>query len=244
MRPGVRWLPEPDSARPPHFDEPARKTFLNANCTSSSATTLRYAWYDSPIGPLMVARDEIAVRHLTIPDRDPSRPDSPRVGATKTVEPGPGWVRDDAGLRRELAELEAYFAGELREFEMAVEPEGTAFRRKVWAELARIPYGETWSYGELARRATGRTGAARAVGAANGANPIAIVLPCHRVVGAGGSLVGYGGGLTRKALLLAHERGEGVPWSCGEMSDTKGRPPDELAGAGLDIARRRFEVSS
>ena len=183
---------------------------MNTSRTSNSETTLRYAWYDSPIGWLLLARDEIAVRHVTIPDRDPSRPDSPRVGATKSVEPGSDWVRDEAGLRRELAELEAYFAGELREFEMAVEPEGTAFRRKVWAELARIPYGETWSYGELARRATGRTGAARAVGAANGANPIAIVLPCHRVIGAGGSLVGYGGGLNRKAFLLAHERGERV----------------------------------
>ena len=171
---------------------------------------MRYAWYDSPIGRLLVARDEIAVRHVTIPDRDPSRPDSLRPGAAKTVEPGPDWARDDAGLRRELAELGAYFAGELREFEMAVEPEGTEFRRRVWAELARIPYGETWSYGELARRALGRTGSARAVGAANGANPIAIVLPCHRVIGANGSLVGYGGGLDRKALLLAHERGERV----------------------------------
>ena len=171
---------------------------------------MRYAWYDSPIGRLLLARDDVAVRHITIPERDPSRPDSPRQGAPKTVEPGSHWVRDDPGLAREIAELQAYFAGELRKFEMPVEPEGTAFRRKVWAELARIPYGETWSYGELARRATGHTGAARAVGSANGANPIAVVLPCHRVIGAGGSLVGYGGGLNRKALLLAHERGERV----------------------------------
>ena len=171
---------------------------------------MRYAWYDSPVGRLLLARDEVAVRHVTIPDRDPSRPDSPRREAPKTLEPELDWVRDDAGLAHEITELEAYFAGELREFEMAVEPEGTEFRRKVWAELARIPYGETWSYGQLARRVTGRTGAARAVGAANGANPIAIVLPCHRVIGANGSLVGYGGGLNRKALLLAHERGEKV----------------------------------
>ena len=148
----------------------------------------------------------------TSPFRTATRrgPDSPRRGAAKPLEPEPDWVRDDAGLAREVAELEAYFAGELREFEMTVEPEGTPFRRKVWAELARIPYGETWSYGELARRVVGRTGAARAAGAANGANPIAIVLPCHRVIGANGSLVGYGGGLSRKAMLLAHERGEGV----------------------------------
>ena len=171
---------------------------------------MRYAWYESPIGRLLVARDDIAVRHVTIPDRDPSRPDSPRRGAAKPLEPGPDWIRDETALAREIAELEAYFAGELREFEMTVEPRGTAFRRKVWAELARIPYGETWSYGELARRAVGRTGAARAVGTANGANPVAIVLPCHRVIGADGSLVGYGGGLSRKALLLAHERGERV----------------------------------
>ncbi len=181
--------------------------------------TVRYAWYESPIGRLLVARDEVAVRYVTLPDRDPSRPDSPRTGKSRTIEPRPDWVRDDAGLAREVAELEAYFAGELREFEMVVEPEGTEFRRKVWAELARIPYGETWSYGELARRATGRIGAARAVGAANGANPIAIVLPCHRVIGAGGSLVGYGGGLTRKALLLAHERGESV---FGDWTLTRG----------------------
>ena len=173
-------------------------------------SSMRYAWYESPIGRLLVARDEVAVRHVTIPDRDPSQPDAPRRRAAKPLEPEPDWIRDEPGLAREITELEAYFAGELREFEMAVEPEGTAFRRKVWAELARIPYGETWSYGELARRAVGRTGGARAVGAANGANPVAIVLPCHRVIGAGGSLVGYGGGLNRKAMLLAHERGEGV----------------------------------
>ena len=169
---------------------------------------MKYAWYASPIGRLLVAKDDVAVRHVAIPDRDPSRPDSPRRGKARPLAPGPDWVRDDAGLARETEELDAYFAGEVREFEMAVEPEGTPFRRKVWAELARIPYGETRSYGELARRALGRPGAARAVGAANGANPIAIVLPCHRVIGADGSLVGYGGGLGRKEMLLAHERGE------------------------------------
>ena len=171
---------------------------------------MRYNWYESPIGRLLVARDEVAVRHVTIPDRDPSQPDAPRRGKAKPLEPGPDWILDAAGLAREIEELDAYFAGDLREFEMAVEPQGTAFRRKVWAALAPIPYGETWSYGELARQADGRTGAARAAGAANGANPIAIVLPCHRVIGANGSLVGYGGGLKRKAMLLAHERRQGV----------------------------------
>ena len=173
---------------------------------------LRYAWYDSPIGRLLVAKDEVAVRRVAIPDRDPVRPDAPRRsgGRPPEPEPEPDWRRDDGGLAREVAELEAYFAGELRAFEMAVEPEGTAFRRRVWTALASVPYGETWSYGELARRAGLSPGAARAVGAANGANPVAIVLPCHRVIGADGRLVGYGGGLDRKARLLAHERGEPV----------------------------------
>ena len=175
---------------------------------------MRYAWHDSPIGRLLVAKDDVAVRRVAIPDRDPLRPDSPRRGATGTPEPEPepGWRRDDAGLARELAELAAYFAGELRQFEMRVEPEGTAFRRRVWAALARVPYAETWSYGRLAREAGLARGAARAVGAANGANPVAVVLPCHRVIGADGRLVGYGGGLDRKAWLLAHERGE--PFFC------------------------------
>ena len=190
---------------------PVRDTaYWHEQYTEVQDIAVRFAWYQSPIGRLLVARDEIAVRHVTIPDRDPSQPDSPRRTAAKPLEPGADWIHDRTGLAREIAELDAYFAGELREFEMAVEPEGTAFRRKVWAELARIPYGETWSYGELARQAVGHTGAARAVGAANGANPVAIVLPCHRVIGANGRLVGYGGGLNRKSWLLAHERGERV----------------------------------
>ena len=171
---------------------------------------MRYAWHESPIGPMLLAKDDAAVRRVVIPERDPSRPDAPRRRPGKPLAPDAGWRRDDAGLAREAAELDAYFAGELREFEMAVAPEGTPFRRRVWAALARIPYGETWSYGDLARAADAGRGAARAVGAANGANPIAVVLPCHRVIGADGRLVGYGGGLDRKAMLLAHERGEPV----------------------------------
>ena len=182
---------------------------MSGESAAGPGGTVRYAWYESPIGRLLVAKDEVAVRHIAIPDRDPVRADSPRRGVEGLAEPepGPGWRRDDAGLGREVAELDAYFAGELREFEMAVEPEGTPFRRQVWVALARIPYGEMWSYGELAREAGVGRGAARAVGSANGANPVAIVLPCHRVIGTDGRLVGYGGGLDRKAWLLAHERG-------------------------------------
>jgi len=104
-------------------------------------------------------------------------------------------------VARQLAD---YFAGRRQDFDLPVDPPGTPFQRQVWAELARIPYGRTVSYGELARR-VGRPAAARAVGAANGANPVPIVLPCHRVIGADGSLTGYGGGLPIKRALLALE---------------------------------------
>jgi methylated-DNA-[protein]-cysteine S-methyltransferase len=114
-------------------------------------------------------------------------------------EPGADGV---LGVARD--ELRAYFAGELREFTVPVAPAGTAFQRRVWDELRRIPYGEAISYGELARR-VGRAGAARAVGAANSRNPVSVIVPCHRVIGGDGRLVGYAGGLDRKRWLLDHE---------------------------------------
>lgn len=112
--------------------------------------------------------------------------------------------RDDAALAPFVARLQAYFAGELTDFELPIELRGTEFQRRVWASLQEIPYGETISYGELARW-VGKPKASRAVGLANGRNPIAIVVPCHRVIGADGSLTGYGGGLERKVWLLEHE---------------------------------------
>ncbi len=113
-------------------------------------------------------------------------------------------ARDDAAVRLARLQLEAYFAGELQAFDLPLAAEGTAFQKRVWTALCDIPYGETISYGELARR-IGQPAAARAVGLANGQNPISIVVPCHRVIGANGSLTGYGGGLPRKRWLLAHE---------------------------------------
>jgi methylated-DNA-[protein]-cysteine S-methyltransferase len=103
-----------------------------------------------------------------------------------------------------VEQLHAYFAGVLTDFEIPMDMRGTDFQRRVWAELCEIPYGETISYGELARR-VGNPQASRAVGLANGRNPVAIVVPCHRVIGADGSLTGYGGGLGRKVWLLEHE---------------------------------------
>ena len=108
-------------------------------------------------------------------------------------------------LRRVKAQLTAYFAGELQAFDLPIKPRGTDFQQKVWQRLLNIPYGETRSYGQIARE-IGQPGASRAVGQANNRNPIAIVVPCHRVVGASGSMTGYGGGLPRKEALLELEK--------------------------------------
>ena len=118
--------------------------------------------------------------------------------------PEAGWQRDDSVFQSVREQLEAYFEGELRDFELPLRMAGTPFQHLVWEGLRAIPYGETVSYAELARR-IGRPGASRAVGSANGRNPIAIVVPCHRVIAADGTLGGYGGGLDRKEWLLQHE---------------------------------------
>ena len=123
------------------------------------------------------------------------------------VEPAGDWRRTEEPFRDAVSQLDAYFAGERREFDLALAPEGTSFQRLVWSALTRIPYGETVSYAELARR-LGRPFATRAVGAANGRNPIPIIIPCHRVIGSDGSLTGYGGGLTIKRRLLDLEAGD------------------------------------
>ncbi|MBL6750347.1 MAG: methylated-DNA--[protein]-cysteine S-methyltransferase [Nevskia sp.] len=147
-----------------------------------------YSLLPSPIGDLLLLSDG---EHLTgLYMRNPRVAD--------------GCKRDDAGLAPARAELRAYFAGELREFAVPYALAGTPFQRRVWSELARIPYGTTISYGELARR-LGDPKASRAVGLANGRNPVSIVVPCHRVIGADGSLTGYGGGIERKQWLLRHE---------------------------------------
>lgn len=125
--------------------------------------------------------------------------------------PGPteraGWTRDDAPFARARVQIDEYFAGKRTAFDLALDHEGiggTEFQRRVWAALMDIPYGETISYGELARR-IGQPAAVRAVGLANGRNPVSLIVPCHRVIGAGGKLTGYGGGMARKSLLLALE---------------------------------------
>ncbi len=116
------------------------------------------------------------------------------------------WQRDarHPALRRAKRELREYFAGKRRRFTVALDPQGTPFQRAVWRQIAKVGYGETLTYGELARRA-GRPGSARAAGAATGRNPIGIIVPCHRVMGADGALTGYAGGISKKRALLALE---------------------------------------
>jgi methylated-DNA-[protein]-cysteine S-methyltransferase len=157
--------------------------------------TIWYRVIDSPIGQLLLAGDGHALRRLAFVRNDEPRPDT-------------GWRSDDRdALSGVCRELDAYFAGRLNRFRTPVAPEGTDFQRRVWAALCDIPYGRTVSYGELARQ-IGAEKAVRAVGAANGANPIAIIVPCHRVIGANGSLTGFGGGLPVKRALLDLEQGK------------------------------------
>jgi len=147
-----------------------------------------YTTIDSPIGELLLTAEDGALTRLYM---SPFHLD-------------PAWEHDPAALAEPARQLAEYFAGERTEFELELRPAGTAFQRGVWDLLLGIPYGETTTYGALAL-ALGDPRKVRAVGLANGRNPISIVVPCHRVIGADGSLVGYGGGLERKRVLLAHE---------------------------------------
>ncbi len=156
----------------------------------------KYSTYEGPEGPLLLAVD-----------------DDGRVLRCHFID-GPlpiedGWERDDAALAFMARQLDEYFAGTRVGFDLELAPRGTPFQLAVWDQLCRIPYGETISYGELAKRVD-RPGAARAVGSANGQNPIAIIVPCHRVIGADGSLTGFGGGLPWKRWLLAREQPQGM----------------------------------
>ena len=165
---------------------------------------------DSPAGPIRVIANGDAVTAVEFtaePPADASPRSSMRVAADRSAGRPNGERADDDPLLTEAArQLEAYFARELKDFDLPLAPEGTPFQQRVWAELRRIGYGETATYGELAARLGMHRGAARAVGAANGRNPIGIVIPCHRVIGTNGSLSGYAGGVERKQLLLQLEQ--------------------------------------
>jgi methylated-DNA-[protein]-cysteine S-methyltransferase len=154
---------------------------------------ISYAYLETPVGLLLLRANADGLREIRF---------SPR-----RVLPKADWQEDPRMFSEPIRQLRAYFAGELEEFELRLAPEGTEFQRRVWSELSKIPYGDTVSYGELARR-IGNPKASRAVGLANGSNPIPIIIPCHRVIGSNGKLTGYGGGLPIKRKLLALEKGQ------------------------------------
>jgi methylated-DNA-[protein]-cysteine S-methyltransferase len=155
---------------------------------------VNYAYLESPIGPLLIAGDGTSIRHISFPKNG------------KAVKPQPGWVESARGaVGQGIRQLQEYFTGRRVDFDLPLTPEGTAFQLSVWRALQDIPYGQTISYGELARR-VGNPKASRAVGAANGQNRIPIVIPCHRVIGANGTLTGFGGGLPIKQALLDLEK--------------------------------------
>jgi methylated-DNA-[protein]-cysteine S-methyltransferase len=159
--------------------------------TTGTTAVRLYSVIPSPLGPLLLSGDEHALAGL-------------RFGEAPPPGSRARWRRDHARFRAEARQLSEYFAGERTAFDVPLHLDGAEFERRVWDELGSIPHGTTTTYGELAAR-VGAPGQARAVGSANARNPIAIVVPCHRVVGAGGKLTGYAGGLERKRALLAHE---------------------------------------
>ena len=162
---------------------------------SISVSGAAYAYFDSPIGSLLLVADAAGLREINFPKNGrPAAADD-------------SWEENATALREPIRQLRAYFASKLESFDLPLVPRGTPFQQKVWKQLLRIPYGETISYGELARQ-IGNPNASRAVGLANGSNPIPIIIPCHRVIGSNGKLTGYGGGLPIKEKLLALEQGQ------------------------------------
>jgi methylated-DNA-[protein]-cysteine S-methyltransferase len=179
---------------------------MTASTTGAAAHTV----IDSPVGPLTLVTTDGALSGLYM-DEQRHRPDRASFGAS-----------EGALFGAIIDQLHEYFAGRRTQFELPIALNGTAFQRRVWAALQTIPYGRTVSYGELAAQ-IGQPGASRAVGMANGRNPIGIIVPCHRVVGSNGSLTGYGGGLQRKAQLLALERAQEQLFSLEPVDSVAGR---------------------
>lgn len=165
---------------------------LKRNTKRVSAAITHYTYLDSPVGSLLIAGAGDVVMLINFPT------------GSQAQQPRDDWVRDDTMFAEAKTQLREYFAGDRTDFTMAVEMDGTDFQKDVWTALRAVPFGETVSYGELANR-IGRPKASRAVGAANHANPLPIVVPCHRVIGSDRSLAGFGGGLETKQILLAFE---------------------------------------
>jgi methylated-DNA-[protein]-cysteine S-methyltransferase len=182
-----------------------------------TATGANTYWHeiDSPVGRLLLAGNGLSLTRVHF------------QSGRRLMAPATGWIGDRAPFASVIRQLREYFAGKRREFDLPLAPRGTEFQRRVWQALRAIPYGETICYGELARR-IGNPRASRAVGLANGANPLPIIVPCHRVIGADGTLTGFGGGLAIKRALLALE---GAEPACGPQATFKWAlpPPPSIA---------------
>ncbi len=159
---------------------------------AEKVSAVYYTTFESPVGPLMLVGDSKGLRRVSFSSSKRSAP------------PGVDWKLAKEPFAEVIRQLQAYFRGELKEFELPLAMEGTEFQLRVWNTLRTIPYGETITYAQLAER-IGNPKAVRAVGLANGSNPIPIIVPCHRVIGSDGSLTGFGGGLATKKLLLELE---------------------------------------
>lgn len=166
------------------------------NATAATPCTVLYTTLDSPIGELLLLGDGQSLCGLYM------------QGGRRPIAIRSSWERSASAFAEVCAQLHEYFAGRRTAFDVPLAMSGNPFERRVWRALGGIPYGATLSYGELARN-VGHPSAARAVGVANARNPVAVIVPCHRVIGADGSLTGYGGGLERKRLLLELESGQG-----------------------------------
>ncbi|GAA4908861.1 methylated-DNA--[protein]-cysteine S-methyltransferase [Streptomonospora salina] len=178
-------------------DEPSAVGAAPARFTVPGDGTRLYDVVPSPLGELLLISDGAALTGLYM---------NPHEQLPSDGQGGREWRREPAALRETAEQLAAYFAGELREFSLPLAPRGTEFQRTVWRALTTVPHGRTATYGGIAR-SIGRPNASRAVGMANNRNPISIVVPCHRVIGADGAMVGYGGGVSRKESLLGLEKG-------------------------------------
>ena len=153
-----------------------------------------YCYYDSPIGRMLLVGTEAELEELNFPN------------STENKHVPREWTEDESVFTEPLRQLNEYFAGKRQEFNLAIAPQGTPFQQQVWRELCKIPFGETASYQTIAER-LGKPKACRAVGMANGKNPLPIIIPCHRIIGKDGSMTGFGGGLALKRQLLDLERG-------------------------------------
>ena len=189
-----------------------------------------YCVIESPVGRLLLAGNAQALTHVSFQDgRYPTQPD-------------PQWTYSETPFQKSIQQLHEYFSGKRKTFKIKLAPEGTPFQRKVWDALQTIPYGRTLSYGQIAN-AIGKPQAVRAVGAANGQNPLSIVIPCHRVIGSNGKLVGFGGGLPIKEALLSHERRHSQAVSFIPPSSVHPAPSSNGVGAREWAPRSRVNTS-